>query len=283
MADWQAQVEEALGARPTSVRPLGGGSVAQVFQFSLPEGIKLVAKVGNPGDGLALEGWMLRYLREHSALPVPKVLFEDDSLLVMEFIPSRGGIDGATQRHAADLLAGLHAVRGPAFGLERDTLIGGLHQPNPLTHQWLPFFRDQRLLYMGAECVRANRMPAGMLGRLERLAARLEEWIEEPAAPSLLHGDMWGGNVLAAGGRVAGFIDPAIYYGDPEIELAFSTLFGTFSSAFFKRYEEHRPLREGFFEARRELYNLYPLLVHVRLFGGHYVDSVASTLRRFGC
>ena len=91
---------------------------------------------------------------------------------------------------------------------------------------------------------------------------------------------MWGGNVLTREGRIAGFIDPAIYYADPEIELAFATLFGTFGDTFFARYREHRPLAPGFFDVRRDLYNLYPLLVHVRLFGGGYVGGVVRTVRR---
>jgi fructosamine-3-kinase len=89
---------------------------------------------------------------------------------------------------------------------------------------------------------------------------------------------MWGGNVLVRDGRIAGFVDPAIYFADPEIELAFSTLFSTFGEPFFRRYSEIRPLRPGFFEVRRDLYNLWPLLVHVRLFGGAYVASVERTL-----
>ena len=83
-------------------------------------------------------------------------------------------------------------------------------------------------------------------------------------------------------GRIAGFVDPAIYYADAEIGLAFSTLFSTFSDAFFARYGEIRPMRPGFFEERRDIYNLYPLLVHARLFGGHYASSGERTLKRFG-
>ena len=277
------RLQAAIGRRPTDVRPLAGGSVAEVYALTLPDKTELVAKVGAPGAKLALEGWMLRTLKERSELPVPAVVHATDTILVMEKLPGGGSIDGRAERQAAELIAALHGVSAPAFGLERDTLIGGLHQPNPESKRWLPFFRDQRLVYMAQEAERAGRLPAAIGKRVETLGGRLDEWLEEPARPALIHGDLWGGNVLAAGGRISGFIDPAIYYADPEIELAFSTLFGTFGAAFFRRYCELRPLRAGFFEERRDLYNLYPLLVHVRLFGGGYVGQVEAILRRFGC
>ena len=281
------RLESALGQRPTDIRPLSGGSPkdlgAEVYGVTLRDKSVLVAKVGAPSAKLSLEGWMLRALKERSALPVPAVVHSADDLLVMEMLPSGGSIDRNVERHAAELIAALHGVTAPAFGLERDTLIGGLHQPNPHSKTWLPFFRDQRLLFMAGDAERAGRLPANVRKRVEALCARLDEWIEEPERPSLIHGDLWGGNVLAADGRISGFIDPAIYYADPEIELAFTTLFGTFGDAFFRRYGELRPLRAGFFEERRDLYNLYPLLVHVRLFGGGYVGQVEAILRKFGC
>jgi fructosamine-3-kinase len=276
------EIERLFGKAPTRVRPLGGGCVGEVYQVEIPGQI-VVAKVDSGATAnLETEGYMLRYLAEHSSLPVPEVLFCRDDLLVMTFIEGSSSISQPVQHHAAEILAALHAVRADAFGLERDTLIGGLHQPNPWTDSWLAFFRDQRLLYMGSEAIRAGRMPSSMLYRLEKFTERLDNWLDEPEHPSLLHGDMWTGNILASNGRVTGFVDPAIYYGHPEIELAFSTLFGTFGAAFFERYNAIRPMKPGFFEVRRDLYNLYPLLVHVRLFGGGYVGSVDGILRRVG-
>ena len=93
---------------------------------------------------------------------------------------------------------------------------------------------------------------------------------------------MWSGNILVCKGSVKAFIDPAIYYADPEIELAFSTLFSTFGSRFFDCYNEYHPIQPDFFETRRYLYNLYPLLVHAYLFGGHYVNKIEKILVRFG-
>ena len=280
--DTEAIITRVAGSRPVGARSLGGGCVGDVRRIDLADGNTLVAKLGGNGSGLALEGSMLRYLAEHSTLPVPEVLHADDELLLMTWIETDGGITAGAQVHAGELLAALHDIGADGFGFERDTVIGGLAQPNPWTASWLAFFRDHRLLYMGRQALDAGRLPAGTMTRIETLAARLDRWIEEPAAPSLIHGDLWTGNVLCRSGRIAGFVDPAIHFADAEIELAFSTLFGTFGEAFFESYQRRRPLRPGFFEARRDLYNLYPLLVHVRLFGGTYLGSVESTLGHFG-
>lgn len=275
-------ITEATGSAPVSTSALGGGCIGDVYKIGLENGDTVVAKTGAQGSGLELEGRMLQYLRNHSALPVPDVLYADDDLLLMSHVESGGALGASAQTDAADLLAALHGITAEAYGFEFDTVIGGLHQPNPQTASWLDFFAEHRLLFMGRVALDAGRLPHGVMGRLENFAANVGRWLEEPPQPSLIHGDMWGGNVLASSGRITGFIDPAIYFADPEIELAFSTMFGTFGDDFFSRYEEHRPIRPGFFEDRRDLYNLYPLLVHVRLFGGSYVNSVDGTLRKFG-
>ena len=276
------RVRAATGRTLLRTRPLHGGCVAEVLRLELNDGGALVAKVSQGADeGLVVEARMLRYLAQHSRLPVPRVLYADAGLLLMDFVESEGALDAAAERHAAELLAELHGLTAPAFGFAWDSLIGALPQPNPRTEDWRAFFRDQRLLYMGREALVAGRLPAATFAALERLCGKLERYIDADARPSLIHGDVWGGNVLARRGRIAAFLDPAIYYADAEIELAFSTLFGTFGRAFFDRYGEIRPLRPGFFEVRRELYNLYPLLVHARLFGGGYAASVARSLARF--
>ena len=281
--DIEDTITRVTGSRPVRSQPLGGGCVGDVRKVTLDDGRAVVVKSGDPGSGLDLEGFMLEYLREHGGLPVPDVLYADDGLLLMSWLEAGGGISSGAQTEAADLVAALHDVSAEAFGFDRATVIGGLHQPNEQNQSWVAFFRDQRLLYMGRQALQAGRLPGALMSRLETLAGRLGEWLEDSARPSLIHGAMWGGNVLCNRGRISGLVDPAIYYADAAIELAFSTLFSTFGDAFFDRYREHRPIRPGFFEERRDLYNLYPLLVHVRLFGGSYVASVERTLSRFGC
>ncbi len=272
------RIQVATGQPVRRAVPLSGGCVADVMGLELADGRRLVLK---QGDGLAAEGRMLRDLAD-AGVPAPVVLIADDDLLVMTRLDAGGRLDAKAQRHLADIMATLHDQPRDGFGYAYDTVIGGLHQPNPLSDRWLPFLAEHRFLSMATEAHTAGRLPKGLLGRVERLCGRLDRWLTEPAHPSLIHGDLWGGNILVAGGRITGLIDPALYHADPEIELAFGTLFGTLSDAFFRRYQERRPIAPGFFEERRELYNLYPLLVHVRLFGGSYVGAVERTLEHFG-
>ncbi len=275
-----AAVEAALGRRPRRLSPLTGGCIAEVYRAELDDGDSVVVKRASRGD-LLLEAFMLGYLAENSELPVPAVRHAAADLLILDYVACGDAIDTAAETHAAELLAALHGIAAPRYGFERDTLIGPLVQPNPWTGSWAAFFAEQRLLHFGRVALEAGHLPPRTLQQLEALCDRLPELIGEAAAPSLVHGDVWGGNVLVRDGRIAAFVDPAIHYADAEVELAFSTLFGTFGEAFFRRYDELRPLRPGFFEARRNLYNLYPLLVHTALFGGHYARSVASIVARF--
>ena len=275
-------VEAAMATRVTATRPLGGGLTTRLAAFVLEDGRRIVAKTGISGSRLDLEGHMLDYLRRNSALPVPAVHLAEPDLLVMDEVPGGDVMTRAAERHAAELLADLHGRTAETYGFACDTRIGTLPQPNPRSTDWIAFFRDHRLLHM-ARLARDERvLPAQLLEGIERLAERLEGLIGQPAPPALIHGDVWGGNVRVAGDRIAGFIDPAIYYADPEIELAFTTLFGTFHDEFFRRYDELRPIRPGFFEVRRDLYNLYPLLVHVRLFGAAYLGAVYRIVARLG-
>jgi fructosamine-3-kinase len=276
-------IEASLGERLRSARPMGGGCIGEVYRVELADGTALVAKVDREGAShLDREAYMLRYLREKSELPVPEVYHGSETLLLMEFVEGSSSFSEGAEHHAAELLAALHGITDDSYGHERDTLIGSLNQPNPQTGSWIEFFRDQRLLYLANVAHDAGRLPSEDLARIERLAGKLEDYLEEPEQPSLIHGDVWSANVLAKGDRISAFLDPAIYHADAEIELAFISLFNSFGEPFLERYAEIRPIRPGFFEVRSDLYNLYPLLGHVYFFGGGYLGSVRSALSRFG-
>lgn len=280
MVPLQDRLTGLFGKRPLRFEALGGGCVGDARRVTLEGGDVLVAKTG--GASLDVEAWMLRYLAERTDLPVPHVIHAEPDLLVMSYIDAGDPITPSAEIHAAQLLAALHGVTAQQFGLERDTLIGPLPQPNAPSDDWIGFFRDRRLLPMARLALDEGRLQADVMTRVERLAARLDGRLIPPDRPSLIHGDMWTGNILVKAGRVAGFVDPAIYYADPEIELAFSTLFGTFGEQFFHAYADIRPIRDGFFSTRRHIYNLYPLLVHARLFGGGYSGAVKRSLEATG-
>lgn len=275
-------VEVSLGERLRSARPLGGGCIGEVYRVELEDGTPLVAKVDREAQAhLEREAYMLRYLRENSGLPVPEVYHGSETLLLMEFIEGSSRFSKGAEHHAAELLAALHDVTADAYGHERNTLIGSLDQPNNWNESWVEFFRDHRLLYLADVAHESGRLPLEDRHRIDRLAGKLEDLIEEPEKPSLIHGDVWSANVLANGDQISAFLDPAIYHADREMELAFISLFNSFGQDFLDRYREIRGIRDSF-ETRRDVYNLYPLLVHVYFFGGGYLGSVQNTLSRFG-
>lgn len=280
------RLERILGARVLRRSPLSGGCIGELHRVELADGRQAAVKVDpSAAPRLDTEAFMLRYLKAHApvrvAAAVPELFHAEPNLLVMEFRPGRAVRTAAAEADLGEALAELHGVTAPQFGFERETLIGGLPQPNPWTPKWVDFFRDQRLLFMAWAAHREAVLPDAFLARLETFSTRLESLLPEPARPVLLHGDAWSGNVLADETQVTGWLDPALYYGDPEIELAFTTLFHSFGDRLYSRYAELRPIPREFWTVRKDIYNLYPLLVHLRLFGASYLNQIEGILRRF--
>lgn len=262
---------------------MAGGSTTQVVRADMPDGSSVVAKAG-PGGHLPIERSMLDDLNRLTKLPVPRVRHAEADLLIVDYIPhDPGPPTAAAQAHLAALLAGLHAVPWPErkFGYPYDTAIGRLVQPNAWSESWIRFFRDNRLRAMAQAALDEGTLSPRLADRLETLADRLDDELDEPDHPALLHGDVWVGNVLARHDRVVGLIDPAIYVGHPEIELAYVGLLGGIGAPFYDRYGALRPIKPGF-PRRAAIYNLYPLLVHVRYWDTGYADRIVETLDRLG-
>jgi fructosamine-3-kinase len=274
------RLEHALGRRPRRVQPLAGaGHGATLWRITV-DGADLVAKAADAR--LTSEGRSL-VLLARAGLPTPAVHHADDTLLVMDHVENDGSaLSAAGAQAAAEMLARLHDVTDASCGFDHDCMLGGLTQLNERMATWSEFFRHKRLVHAAWLARRAGRIDDALFGRVERLAADLAGRIDEPQRPALLHGDLWRGNVLTRRGEVAAFIDPAPYFGHPEIELAFTTLFGGFPDAFYERYVALRPPAPGFHEQRRDLYLLYPMLVHAALFGAPYDASVARLLDGIG-
>lgn len=280
--DLRDKIESSAGTSIAALRHYARGHNTDIYLADMEDGDRLIIKIAKDQTArLDIEGWMLEYLRDNSDLPVPRVLAAERGFLLMTWLADGGPMDGRTQTHAAELIVALHGIGSIKYGLERDTVIGPFMQPNGRTESWVDFFRENRLLHMTRQARDRAAIDGALAGKLEKMSKRLEDLIGTPAVPGLVHGDLWSGNVLASGGRITGFVDPAIYYADPEVDLAFICLFNTFGDEFFRRYQEKRPIREGFFEVRKDVYNLYPLLIHACLFGGSYGEAVEKIVGRF--
>lgn len=176
-------------------------------------------------------------------------------------------------------LAELHSVTSSHHGGHADNFIGTLRQLNPDTVSWPEFYRDARIRPQVDLGVRSGRIPSSLACLLDALCVRMSELLPE-SRPSLLHGDLWGGNWSGVRGGGASIYDPAIYYGSSEVDLAMSELFGGFPSSFYAAYDSVRGVPAGY-EERRPLLQLYPVLVHVNLFGGGYVGQARRIVERY--
>jgi protein-ribulosamine 3-kinase len=176
-------------------------------------------------------------------------------------------------------LAKLHQTNGTHFGLDHNNYIGRLDQKNDFNHNWIDFFVNQRINPLVSAGREKGILSRSIVQKFDTLFTKLEQIIPEEK-PALLHGDLWSGNFMCGPNGQAWLIDPAVYFGHREMELAFTQLFGGFDQRFYQSYQEAFPLIPGF-DDRIEIHNLYPLLVHLNLFGSSYLQGIQHTLNRF--
>ncbi len=276
---------ETLGpmAQLKSASLIAAGNHNQGVRLETNEGIFfLKLNFDHERNILSKESEGLKKLRKSTFLKVPQTFghgrIEDYNYLLSEFIPtSRQQLD-----YWEDLglgLAHLHLNHSREFGLESDNYIASLPQKNHPTDNWLDFFIEQRLEPMLGAAYFDRLIPLDFLKKFQAIYPRLDSLFPKEK-PSLLHGDLWSGNVICDHQGKPCLIDPAIYYGHREMDLAFSRLFGGFDSRFYEAYESVTPLEPGF-ESRIGVYNLYPLLVHLNLFGPAYLPGIEKIVKRF--
>lgn len=260
------------------------GQAARIYLLDTQSGMRAVLKqLDEDADEALIRGevFAYQYLRENTSLRAPEVLMHGPDYFVMEYIESGGPATSPAEEQAAQALAALHSIKGKRYGFETETPIGPYLQNNEEQDGWVKFFRDQRLMEHATKAHREQAIDSKLFGQIEKLAGRLENYIGKGNPPSLIHGDVWSGNVLLRGGRLQAFIDPACYFADPDIELAFIQLFNTFHDRFWRTYAEIRPFNKAILSDLSDLYNIYPLLIHVRLYGGSYIGSLKEHVGRF--
>lgn len=266
-----------------SIIPVSGGDINYAWKISTNTDRYFLKtnRMGLYPELYKCEAEALRILASTQTVTVPRVLDanddEDPPYLLMRYI-EQGLAGNGTYEEAGRELAALHRVAASRFGLSSDNYIGSLKQSNVLTSDFNEFFMDHRLMPLAVQAVKSLLAPNSLIRSIERLSGKLRNIIPvEP--PALLHGDLWYGNLITDSNGYPVFIDPAIYYGHREADIAMTRLFGGFPDRFYQAYHETYPLEPGW-QKRSDVFNLYPLLVHLNLFGAMYLGQVEQILRR---
>jgi fructosamine-3-kinase len=280
-------IARRLGTPVVSLRPVAGGDINEAFVARLGDHRLAFVKTHARADPrmFPCEARGLAWLAEAGALRVPAVLAVTDAtedgprFLVLEHLaggPRRPDFD----RHLGHGLAQLHRSGAPGFGWTEPNFVGSLPQDNPSADSWVTFYASRRLEPLVRRAIDRGLAPAAWPRQLARLVSRLPDVAGPPEPPARLHGDLWNGNVMADENGLPAVVDPAVYGGHREIDLAMMRLFGGLARGLLEAYEEVWPLAPGH-EARVALYQLYPLLVHVNLFGGHYVEAAGRAMQAY--
>jgi fructosamine-3-kinase len=268
------------------VSQIGGGSINDCFRLKC-KGQLFFCKVNSASKFPHLfekEKKGLQLLGAQNIIRVPQVhdCFEMDQhqVLVLEWIQPGERTENFWKKFGTQL-ALLHQVHGEKFGLDEDNYMGSVVQKNSVSNDWISFFIHQRLQPLIAFCSEKNLLPSQDRKCFENLYSRLDRFFEKDQAPSLLHGDLWSGNFICGQDSIPLLIDPAVYYGHPAVDLGMTTLFGGFHSKFYEAYHYHSPFPPAH-KDQWMICNLYPLLIHLLLFGQSYLGEIRGILRKFG-
>jgi len=269
--------------------PIGGGCINGTSVLTLSNGASLFIKTNSPDmeNMFRTEAAGLSELGKVPGSPrVPQVFCggtdKDRSFLLMEYC-SPGVKSSAFSEDLGSSLAHMHKnARSSRCGLQHSNFIGASVQINTPSESWIDFFRQRRLEVQLKMARDKGLADSHLTGIIIGLMDHLENFLIpcDDGQSSLLHGDLWSGNVISDEEGRAVIIDPAVYYGHREADIAMTELFGGFNSSFYRGYNETWPLEEGY-SRRRDLYNLYHMLNHLNLFGSSYAGSVLSIVRKY--
>jgi fructosamine-3-kinase len=260
------RVAELTGSDEGQLERLAGGDLSEVLLLRRADGRCTVAK---GGPAVATEAAMLRALTG-AGIPAPAVEAEHEGVLLLEHVENDGVFSAAAWRSIGEAVRRLHERRGEGYGWAVDYRLGTVELDNRASADWPAFWGEQRLVSAARVLDRPWRE------RVERVAERLSDLLPNDPPPSLLHGDLWSGNILVFESRLAALVDPACYHGHNEVDLAMLTLFGAPPDEFWQSYGSLEP---GWRE-RLPVYQLFPALVHLRLFGASYAALVDRLLDR---
>lgn len=267
-----------------STQPVIGGDVSYAYQVETNNGRFLVKVNGKPFAMKMFEAEQkgLNAIRNTNTISVPEVYMvdsvDDNALIVMDYIENRRPTPQDYEKFGEEL-AKLHSVTNDKFGFDFDNFIGGLEQINNKHDSWLEFYWEERLYPQFQMAKKRGLLKNDEIPTKEQTLALLSKFNED-VKPSLLHGDLWGGNYLISTDGDPYLIDPAVYFGHSMVDIAMSRLFGKFGDEFYKSYHSIITMSNNY-EDEISLYQLYYLLVHLNLFGKGYYTSVSEILKRY--
>lgn len=264
----------------------GGGSINDSYRIIADNRYSFFLK-SNKAAGLAglfeKEKEGLVFLSSQDCIQIPRVIFcgahNDNQLLLLNWIAPGNRNKEFWQKFGVQL-ARLHQCTHEKFGFYSDNYMGALPQQNTFTDNWIRFFTEYRILPQAALASRKNLLPGKYVDLFQQVCKKLDTIFNEES-PSLLHGDLWNGNFICNERSAPVLIDPAVYYGHRSMDLAMTSLFGGFDPAFYNSYQACFPLPPNYRE-QWDICNLYPLLIHLNLFGQSYLPDITGILKRYG-
>jgi protein-ribulosamine 3-kinase len=284
------QLSSGLQAKILSAEPVAGGCIHKAYKLITSAGLYFLKWNTAPLPAMfSSEAHGITHIHAVDAIKTPQVLLFSDlttdgcpGFILMEWIES--GAHHFDPALLGEQLALFHlapAQQPTTYGLEINNYIGSTPQINAWSDDWIVFFREQRLNYQANLAIKKGYLPISRRNKLEKLLHQIDRFLTGiDRRPSLLHGDLWAGNILAGSHSEPYLIDPAVYFGDREAEIAFTELFGGFPPRFYQAYNSVWPLSPGYPE-RRDLYNLYHALNHLNIFGETYGPLVDGILRKY--
>ena len=285
--DLKSRLEKILSEPIKSTSSVSGGCIADSRKLELDSGKVYFLKQlrGSSSGAFDAEERGLKELRKSGTVNVPEAVCKGPDFLLLQWIETGYSRSSSSMEMLGRQFAELHRYRGNKFGFSEDNLLGDSPQSNKPSKEgglnWSVFYAENRLEFQTSLAVKNGYATPEMRNLMENLIKKVPDLISgTEEEPSLLHGDLWSGNYLIDERGIPWLIDPAVYYGHREADLAMTSLFGGFSNTFYSAYKSTYPMAPGYAE-REPLYQLYHLLNHLNLFGTGYYGQVISILRRY--
>jgi len=280
----KARIEEKLGSKIKSFTSLSGGCISDAFKVTTVDGLNYFLKynLSISNDMFVKEANGLKELTKANAIRIPDVLSFDEDYILLEYIPTGNKSKNFFEEFGRNF-AEMHKFTSNSFGFYEDNYLGSNPQKNIPNEKeksiWANFYFNKRILYQVQLAEKLGNSTPELRKGISNLENKIEEIVgDSKEKPSLLHGDLWGGNYMVDENGNAVLIDPAVYYGHREADLGMTKLFGGFSSEFYRTYNERFPLEDGY-DYRENIYKLYHVLNHLNLFGGGYYSQALSLIK----